>query len=1039
MAERLPDLLIKIKSAFDPKGIQAAKKEIKNFSNTAEKEIGDSEKKFELLKKAWDKYSSTLKKDNPKVKKSMDAVAASFERVEKASKKIKDAETSKQKALLTIENKRLELKKKLEKAKFSTEEISRIEKANFDLGEISKYSKANKNTAEIKKRADEIAEAEVQALVEARRKARNAASEQLASSQRDYYETKGKELKARKDYEKALKQQEVAQQEFNAAVKKHKESGIGIERDDYGNIKGLYLEETGEQLSDFIDDLAKLKKLEQEVADAATKAGAALAKQQKNAAAVQKHENAFGAALEAEQNIPIGVSAEEELQIREQAKIAAIAEKDAAYKSLLTSHNNLVSAEATLEQKERNLTDAQANYNNEVAKTIDKTQQETNKINGLVGAMAKIKSGVKVASDSLSNLYRRIKNINITRLVAMFYSLSRVGSFLNSFVEASSSWIENLNLLEVVYNGTADAADNVKERVKELSKTFRMDINALTQYISTFKQMANAMGQAEETGSRMADVLSLIALDVSSLRNVSVEQAVSDFTGALAGQVKPVRKYGFDITMYSIEELMREVGFTGNARTMSQSNKQLARAILLIRQSKDAWGDLSKTINTYANQQRILNDQMTQFKRSLGSVLLGTFKVTDTFEEASKTAGILQKGIWYLNGAFIAVNRILEVMIPATENFNGAIATGAEDAVDALEEEEEALNGALASFDKFNALQSSDGESGGISAALDALLNSEADEYMAELDKRLKSINMYAEDIADKILEILFPDFKAWQEGNIGGTFEEWAATSEDFGSRIEEIKETLLGMGQIIMWIANPLLGIASTALTNFLNTDSEEEKQKMLEELTSTVQTFADSLLQLGTVFFDIFNKFAPIVGAFMNIISVLAQATGGVYGLVAAFLALAIAKTLATGGAWKAAAIVGMAGVAFALIPTALDSIARDVEKYNFNPSTAWQAHADGGFQTGGLFYAGEGGPEWVGRQGNTSTILNDNQMSDIMMDSVAKGVMKANMATRQMGGSQKSNGKVAIVNINGKHLFDVVEQEGYKEGKVFAKSR
>ena len=226
---------------------------------------------------------------------------------------------------------------------------------------------------------------------------------------------------------------------------------------------------------------------------------------------------------------------------------------------------------------------------------------------------------------------------------------------------------------------------------------------------------------------------------------------------------------------------------------------------------------------------------------------------------------------------------------------------------------------------------------------------------------------------------------------------------------------------------------------LNNFLNTDNEEEKQKMLEELIQTVQTFADSLLQLGTVFFDVFNKFAPVVGAFMNIISVLAQATGGVYGLVAAFLALAIAKTLATGGAWKAAAIVGMAGVAFALIPTALDAAARNVEKYNFNPSTAWQAHADGGFQTGGLFYAGEAGPEWVGRQGNTATILNDNQMSDIMMDSVAKGVMKANMATRQMGGSQKSNGKVAIVNINCKHLFDVVEQEGYKEGKVFAKSR
>lgn len=59
-------------------------------------------------------------------------------------------------------------------------------------------------------------------------------------------------------------------------------------------------------------------------------------------------------------------------------------------------------------------------------------------------------------------------------------------------------------------------------------------------------------------------------------------------------------------------------------------------------------------------------------------------------------------------------------------------------------------------------------------------------------------------------------------------------------------------------------------------------------------------------------------------------------------------------------------------------------------------AAEKHADGGFQTGGLFYAGEKGAEWVGRQGSTSTIVNDTQMSDIMRDSVAQGV-KSGMAS------------------------------------------
>ena len=214
------------------------------------------------------------------------------------------------------------------------------------------------------------------------------------------------------------------------------------------------------------------------------------------------------------------------------------------------------------------------------------------------------------------------------------------------YLDSKNRYRELDDVLNEEYQHPRKLVMYVKERITDLSKQFRMDINALAKYVSVFKQMANAMGQTEQVGTQMADTLSLVAMDIASLRNVSVDQAVSDLTGALAGQVKPVRKYGFDITMYSIEELMREAGFSGNARTMNQSNKQLARAILLIRQSKDAWGDFSKTINTYANQQRVLNDQMTQFKRLLGSVLLGTFKATDSFEEASKTAGPMQKAIW---------------------------------------------------------------------------------------------------------------------------------------------------------------------------------------------------------------------------------------------------------------------------------------------------------------------------------------------------------------------------------------------------------
>ena len=93
----------------------------------------------------------------------------------------------------------------------------------------------------------------------------------------------------------------------------------------------------------------------------------------------------------------------------------------------------------------------------------------------------------------------------------------------------------------------------------------------------------------------------------------------------------------------------------------------------------------------------------------------------------------------------------------------------------------------------------------------------------------------------------------------------------------------------------------------------------------------------------------------------------------------------------------------------------------------------AYADGGFQKGGLFYAGEKGAEWVGRQGNTSTIVNDAQMSDIMRDSVAQGVMQANIATRTTAQKQRP----IVLNVDGKKFLEIIESEASKNGKELAR--
>ena len=819
--------------------------------------------------------------------------------------------------------------------------------------------------------------------------------------------------------------------------------------------------------------------------------------------------------------------------------------------------------------------------------------------NNLNKSTKEAEEATKSLNNRVKGLRQAIRGIRFTSLLQLGSVLTRLGRAMLNFVEQSSSWIENLNLLENVFAENTDAA---LDFIDATADNFGLDANALAEYIATFRQMANAMGQTTEAATQMSEALTRIALDVASLRNVEFDTVISDFTSALAGQVKPVRKYGFDITMYSIDELMEELGYGSVSRTMSQGDKQLARAILLIRQSQDAWGDLSITINTFANQQRMLNDQWNTALRLLGNVALGTFNVTDSFDTAWQSAGLATKAIWTLNGAMLALNQVLSAIVPNTQSIGaGAIATEAEIATDAIEEMDEATTGALADFDKFNVLnKGSNGIGSAVTSALEALLNNEYAKYMAEYNKQLESINMYAKDIAATILNVLVPGYKEWYNAqkeisDADTSLEAYLASQgksvEEFKASLGDLGKSLLGLFGLIIGIANPFALIISQIVTFAVT--NEEFRETVIQLGTQISKVLTD----IGSGFANLLQALSPIlqvllevINGVLNAINAVDGASFAVYGLVAALLIVkgikivkwikgvvtavqslnitmaTLNKTLAIGGiialisliadlalnwnelsesgkglrivligvistilllkapwasmlsamktfgswltslpsklktaqgsfltfgqsiskaqiafsalsavmigiAWYNALmqmdegtrkivasisiLIGVLAAAISMwaayhgamslgvaVPIVLGGIAAAIAGAVALTQPAEQAasaakFADGGFTKGSLFYAGERGPEWVGRQGNTSTIMNDTQMSDIMRRSVAEGV-----AIGTAGGynnSRRESRQPIILQVNGKKFLEIVEDEGKKVGKTMARVR
>lgn len=730
-----------------------------------------------------------------------------------------------------------------------------------------------------------------------------------------------------------------------------------------------------------------------------------------------------------------------------------------ATKRLVSASERLKTARLAQKDVTLSLQRAENLYKNSLINTAqanDKAHlKQLNKELGLTAEQQELiaKSTKKLDLDKIPNKLKsisdRIKQIDLFRLVSQVYILSRVWKQILRFTEASSSWVENLNLLEVVF---ADTADEAKDFVKTSANNFGLDANSLAQYVSTFKQMANAMGQASETGTQMAQALTYLALDISSLRNVDMKTAASDLASGIAGQVKPVRKYGFDITENSVDALLKEIG-GGSSSSLSQANKQLARTILLIRQSKDAWGDMAKTINTFANQQRVMNDQWETTKRLVGTLLIGTFKLTDSFEEASKTAGIAQKAIWYINGALLALNDILGAIIPQAEELNGGIATGVDDAVDDYDKLTSAVNGSLASFDKFNTL--SGGSSGlDLTGGLSQLFDKEYKEYIEKFEESMKSINMYSRKIADNILKILYPKYGTWLQENENGTFAEWAKETKTLAGEIDSFKNGLFGVLELVLALKSPILALAGIVAKTIIE-DPEAFYQftdflgKTVTALGKIVEVLSEANLLIPAIvtymsvmsgfkianfilehekLLGVFTKLGSVISNKLNpamnsliqseitkgiprIKQMASEINGTTFALSACTLALGtllgmaildqfegktkkiVSAVFLAVGAFTAlaAAVLAYQGALTAGIAVPIITAAVGVGIAGIKGLIdSAKEHADGGFQTGGLFYAGEKGAEWVGRQGSTSTIVNDTQMSDIMRESVAQGV-------------------------------------------------
>ena len=247
-------------------------------------------------------------------------------------------------------------------------------------------------------------------------------------------------------------------------------------------------------------------------------------------------------------------------------------------------------------------------------------------------------------TDKLSNSFLN-QAVKITALVAVYRKLANV---ISDGIEKSMSYTENLNLFTVSLGEYADNAKRYGDTVKE---ALGIDPSNWIRTQGVFNTLIQGFGVAGDQAAYMSQNLTQLTYDIASFYNLSIADAEKKIQSAVAGELEPVRRLGYDLSQNALTAIAQNPAYYGKttysinqetgaleansealsdntARTvanfneLTQAEKVQLRYIALMTQVTQAQGDMARTLNDPANQMRIFKEQINQTSRALGNVFI---------------------------------------------------------------------------------------------------------------------------------------------------------------------------------------------------------------------------------------------------------------------------------------------------------------------------------------------------------------------------------------------------------------------------------
>lgn len=394
------------------------------------------------------------------------------------------------------------------------------------------------------------------------------------------------------------------------------------------------------------------------------------------------------------------------------------------------------------------------------------------------------------------------------RNMAKLVSLKAIAEYLGNAVAKFNDFYEATDLFHNAMGNLSGEADTLISKMQGL---LGVDPTKAMAYMATIQSLGASFGLTSDKAYILSKNLTQLAYDEGSYWNKDVAETFTAMSSAISGEIEPIRRLGVDLSQARLQQELLALGFNKQVSSLSQADKAVLRYIAIMKQTANVQGNLAQTIQSPANQIKILKAQLDMLAKSVGSLLYPALK--SILPPLIAAVQLIREFVEWV-AKLMGVKVVFTDFTKSADSVGG-IGDAMDDTADSTKKAAKALKDYTMGFDELNIIDPTQGSSGSGSGASTGNILGDVD--LSGYDMFKNYVGTSIDEIKQKIKSMLplistvATALAAWKLTNL-------ITDIVDAISKMNALKSIVLGLGVFTVGVVLEITGIKD-AIENGVN----------------------------------------------------------------------------------------------------------------------------------------------------------------------------------------------------------------------------